>query len=131
MNFQRVDLVHLARDVAASDYASDGEVTVEAAPEPTFVVADYSALGRALRNLLDNAIKHSPAGKGVIVSIATAPEPDERGKVRLSVIDRGTGMKNHEATLAFDKFYRGGRQDGLVGSGLGLGACQISCVLKS
>lgn len=120
MKFQRVDLVHLARDVVASDFASDAEVTVEAAPEPTFVVADYSALGRALRNLLDNAIKHSPVGKGVIVSIATAPEPDERGKVRLSVIDRGTGMKNQEATLAFDKFYRGGRQDGLFGSGLGL-----------
>jgi signal transduction histidine kinase len=116
MNFQRVDLVHLARDVVSSDTG----VTVTAATEPTFVTADYSTLSRALRHLLDNALKHSPVGKEVTVLIASAPEPDEHGKVRLSVIDRGTGMKNDEATQAFDKFYRGRRQDGLLGSGLGL-----------
>lgn len=120
MNFQRVDLAHLARDVVTSDFASDARVTVKAAAESTYVMADYSALGRALRNLLDNAIRHTPAETEVTVSIVTAPEPDKHGKVMLCVVDRGTGMKPEEATQAFDKFYRGVRQDGMEGSGLGL-----------
>jgi signal transduction histidine kinase len=76
-------------------------------PHGLVIAVDHAALGRALANLLANALEH---GSGPIELIATA-EPLE-----LHVIDRG-GTLSDTAPL-FERFRRGGRETG--GSGLGL-----------
>src|SRR4029079_11708982 len=79
--------------------------------------ADKDALGQALVNLLDNALKYSDGRKEIEVSIVTAAND-----VRVSVRDHGIGIAASEQKKIFEKFYRVG--SGLVhdvkGSGLGL-----------
>lgn len=67
-----------------------------------------------LRNLIDNAVRHTPAGTSVLVSVA-----DRQGKVVLAVSDNGPGIPEQEREKVFERFYRpAGTQ--ASGSGLGL-----------
>jgi two-component system sensor histidine kinase QseC len=67
-----------------------------------------------LRNLIDNAVLHTPSGTTVQVGVANV-----RGAVRLSVNDNGPGIPEQERTKVFERFYRPlGTQ--ASGSGLGL-----------
>lgn len=78
--------------------------------------ADPVQLRRLLANLLDNAIRHTPAGGSVRLACVLTGE-----RVTLQVVDTGTGIPLAEADRVFDRFYRAatsGRQGG--GSGLGL-----------
>ena len=91
-------------------------VRVEAASPETLVHADREALTRALWNLLDNAVKYSPAGAEVQVKIRT-----EDGQVAAQVCDRGPGIAANECEAIFDKFARGRHAAGAAqGTGLGL-----------
>jgi two-component system sensor histidine kinase QseC len=78
---------------------------------------DKSALFTLLKNLLENAVQHSPTGGVVMLSIDTSG---------LSVRDEGPGIaKEHHAHL-FERFWRGPRQQNATpqGAGLGLSICQ-------
>jgi signal transduction histidine kinase len=81
------------------------------------VELDPEALGQALINLLNNAIKYSRDDKRITVDVRT-----EGGRLLLSVSDRGIGIAKSEQKKIFEKFYRA--EDSLVhetkGSGLGL-----------
>lgn len=90
-------------------------LTVSAAP--AIVVSDPVLLRQALQNLVDNAIKYSPDGSVIRVSV----RPTEQA-VRISVQDNGPGIgEEHRANLA-QRFYRPdrGRDRGKGGFGLGL-----------
>jgi len=82
------------------------------------IEADPEQLQRVLRNLLDNALRHTPTGGLVRVDASTTPS-----SVMLSVNDSGPGVPSSELERIFDRFYRGEpsrhREDG-GGSGLGL-----------
>jgi signal transduction histidine kinase len=84
---------------------------------PCRIRADREALGRALWNLLDNAVKYSPEHRTVWVEVA--PEGD---RLSISVKDRGVGIPAAEQTAIFGKFVRGARslEIGVKGTGLGL-----------
>ncbi|HEX2013219.1 MAG TPA: ATP-binding protein [Roseateles sp.] len=74
------------------------------------------ALAVLLRNLLDNAIKYTPAGGKVDVLLL-----DEGAQVRLRIEDSGPGIAAEERERVFDRFYRSGEaQAQTTGSGLGL-----------
>ena len=72
-----------------------------------------AALQLVLRNLLDNAIKFSPPGSGINISLAT-----EREHACIVVTDSGRGLNAEELAQAFDPFFRG---DDKVRGGTGLG----------
>jgi two-component system OmpR family sensor kinase len=80
---------------------------------PIFGHAD--ALGRALRNLIENAIHHTKGGRPIEVIVGPGS--------RLSVRDHGGGIPEGEAGKIFDRFWRKSRSDD-VGAGLGLGIVQ-------
>jgi signal transduction histidine kinase len=67
--------------------------------------ADGTRLVRLLGNLVSNAIRHSPEGEHVILSVDTTKGS---GWVELSVQDRGPGMTEEERSRLFDRYYRGG-----------------------
>jgi two-component system OmpR family sensor kinase len=111
----QVDLaVAVADAVAALAVGGDHRVTLEA-PTPVMVEADRRRVDQIIRNLLANALHHTPDGTRIDVVVAQVGE-----NAVLRVRDQGPGMDEEQAGRVFDRFYRGdaARSDG--GSGLGL-----------
>lgn len=114
---QAVDLRALAQQgVAEIAPAAAGKgVEVGLAPGDAAPVAgDAVLLAVLLRNLLDNAVRYTPAGGEVDVSLRRAPDA-----VTLVVADNGPGIPESERGKAFDRFHRI-LGSGEEGSGLGL-----------
>jgi two-component system sensor histidine kinase KdpD len=78
------------------------------------VLADPVMLEQVFYNVLENAVRYSPAGSPITVSAGIAG-----GSVEIVVGDRGRGIDPAEISHIFDRFYRGGTVQG-EGSGLGL-----------
>ena len=96
--------------------AEDNGVRLVFAAEATEAIyADSELLFEAVSNLLDNALKFTPAGGRVEVRLA----PFERG-VRIDVSDNGIGIVEQERTAVLNRFYRGGKEPSISGYGLGL-----------
>jgi len=92
------------------------------APERLELRGDRSRLHRALLNLLDNALRYSPDGGAVTVSL------DHRGSwCQLGVADQGPGLSDDDLEHLFERFYRGDparARSQRIGSGLGLSIVQ-------
>ena len=111
------DLVALAKEaiVARGGLAARKGVDLGLAREaPVHVRGDAANLSTLLSNLLDNALRHTPAGGRVDVAV-----DDEGGAAVLSVSDTGPGIPAEERERVFDRFYRGAGSSE-PGSGLGL-----------
>ncbi|MFD5075423.1 sensor histidine kinase [Streptomyces sp. NPDC058371] len=87
------------------------ELTISADLQPWFVRAEPSALERAIVNILDNAVKFSPEGGTIEVSLNDGV---------LTVRDHGPGIPAEELPHVFDRFWRSPSARALPGSGLGL-----------
>jgi signal transduction histidine kinase len=87
----------------------------------TNVVADPGQLRQVLVNLVDNAIKYSPEGGLIALSVANGD-----AAIRFSVEDRGLGIPATEHRRIFEKFYRldPDMTRGIGGTGLGLYICR-------
>ncbi|ARE74180.1 ATP-binding protein [Streptomyces sp. NPDC059558] len=77
--------------------------------------ADPIALSSALDAVIDNALKFTPTGEEVEVSVSTAGR-----SVRVVVADRGPGLTEEELLRVGDRFWRSGHHQNIKGSGLGL-----------
>ena len=86
-------------------------VDLELKTEPCTVRGDAERLSRAVTNVLGNAVKWSPEGRAVEVSVA-------QGSV--VVRDHGPGIDEADLPLVFERFYRSPAARGTAGSGLGL-----------
>jgi len=117
-SFTDVDLRHLVRDAVSSASIGQDEVRVRAdVPDALpHVRGDRERLRQVITNLIDNAVKYSPAGEEVAVTATR-----ENGIVRISVRDRGPGIPFDQQRRIFEKF---GRADvtgaSKPGTGLGL-----------
>jgi signal transduction histidine kinase len=82
-------------------------------------------LRQVVNNLLDNAVKYTPAGGTIDVSLVRLPE---QRRTRLTIADSGVGIPPEDLPHVFDRFFRADRsrmRDGVAsGSGLGLSICQ-------
>jgi len=115
-----VDLADLAREVAASLnlLAEERRQRVDvAAAASVRVLADRSVLRDAVTNLVDNAIKYSPAGSTIRIHVDGGPE-----RATLTVADEGAGIAPEHRDRIFDRFYRidEARSREMGGAGLGL-----------
>lgn len=114
-----VDLAALARAAAAqfSPVAEAAGVTLEALadavpPAP----GDADRLAQVLRNLLSNALRHTPAGGRITLRVARAGN-----QVQIAVTDTGAGIAAEDLPHVFDRFYRGEQRQARRGRGAGLG----------
>jgi len=82
--------------------------------EDSEIDGDFDALRIMFGNLLDNAIRYTPAGGKIDVILRRTHE-----SILLEVEDTGPGIPNHEYERVFDRFYRGASK-GVRGTGLGL-----------
>ena len=83
------------------------------------VLMDFVLIVQVLSNLLDNALKYSPADQPIEVHAGVTD-----GRLELQVADRGIGIPPEDLTRVFDKFYRVQRPNGVSGTGLGLAICK-------
>jgi len=97
-----------------------GLVSGEQPPSPARVQGQPEALRVLLRNLLDNAVKYTPAAGRVDVSLAIA-----QGRPLLAVEDSGPGIAAEDRERVFDRFYRASGAAAETGSGLGLAIVQV------
>ena len=115
--FADVDLEELAREVAAAGELAQDEVRVRAVvrgPLPV-VHGDRERLRQVLINLVDNAVKSSPAGGEVELKAAAG-----NGQILVEVTDRGPGIAREDHEVIFEKFGRAQGGLGRPGTGLGL-----------
>lgn len=116
-SFADVDLDRLVRDsVAAAEHGAD-DVRISArvgGPLPS-IRGDRARLRQVLSNILENAVKYSPAGSEVDVDAYVS-----NGRVLVDVSDRGPGIRAQDRELIFEKFGRVNHGEGKPGTGLGL-----------
>jgi two-component system heavy metal sensor histidine kinase CusS len=77
--------------------------------------ADEMLLGRAVSNLLENALHYTPAGGTISIALASRP-----GQAEISVTDTGSGIAAEHLPRVFDRFYRADSARSSEGLGLGL-----------
>ncbi len=117
-SFTDVDLGRLVRDAVATASVGQDELRVRAdvAGSVPVVRGDRERLRQVLTNLIENAVKYSPAGDEVTVTVRP-----ENGLVRLEVTDNGPGIPRDQQRLIFEKFGRAEVPGGSKpGTGLGL-----------
>ena len=103
----------VARTVAA--LPGGDRVVFDFAPDLPPVVADAGLLDRVISNLVDNALKHSPADQPVTVAITSLGTG-----VQLRVVDHGPGVSVSDRERMYDAFQRLGDTTHREGLGLGL-----------
>ena len=121
LDFGESSLSDLAKSsVEAFRPAAEGKgitLRLEALPDLPLVRMDRTRIAQALGNLLDNAVRHTPEGGVVSVSMEVTGE-----LVRVLVEDTGEGVPDEELGQIFDRFYRvdPSRSRATGGTGLGL-----------
>jgi signal transduction histidine kinase len=110
---ERVDLAQLVRDSVAGILTPSHHFEIEASP--TRVIGDLGRLRQIVGNLLTNAMKHTPAGGSIRLSVR-----EDGGEAVLRVDDRGGGMPPELVGRVFETFVQGHAPTSAP-SGLGLG----------
>jgi two-component system, OmpR family, sensor kinase len=115
-----VDLVALAR-AAVGQFgptadAAGVKLALTADEDSLTVLGDADRLAQALRNLVSNALRHTPAGGQVVMRVARAG-----GHAEIQVADTGSGIAAEDLPYVFDRFYRGDKSRSRRGGGAGLG----------
>jgi two-component system sensor histidine kinase MprB len=87
------------------------QLTVTMLIEPTLVSGEADRIARAVANVLDNAVKYSPAGQTIEVELRDGT---------LAVRDHGPGFDGQDLPFVFDRFHRAAGARSRPGSGLGL-----------
>lgn len=116
--FERLDPVPVIHDVVTflgrQAQRQGVEIAVVEPDDPLTLRADESALFILLKNLLENAVAHTPAG--TLVTVVVSPG-------EITVTDEGNGIPPDHLPLLFERFWRGpGRTQ--EGAGLGLSICK-------
>jgi signal transduction histidine kinase len=118
-----VEVVDQFRPMAACK-----QITLEmVCPDPTIqVLADPDKVVQVLINLVDNAIKHTPTGGKVTVTIARR-DPE---RVMMTVTDTGEGIPAEAMAKLFEPFYQASQQPGSRAKGLGLGLSIVKTLVE-
>jgi signal transduction histidine kinase len=123
-----IDLAELARRCADAHQgaAQHREVRIEVeAPRAVWVDGDATRLGQVVENLLDNAIKFSPAGTRVLVEVSQVAQ-----NARLVVADEGDGITAGDLAHVFQPFVQADRTLDRARGGLGLGLAMVNELVK-
>lgn len=116
----QIDLAELCRrQVNAMQRRADERgiaLTINCPAQTQLIEADGQRLNQVLLNLLDNALRHTPASGSVVVSLHADDD-----HVYVTVADNGAGIPAADLPHVFDRFYRGDRSRARSTGGSGLG----------
>ncbi|HEX6031249.1 MAG TPA: ATP-binding protein [Tepidiformaceae bacterium] len=121
------ELISRAVDGVAKRAASKSiAVTTDYASRIPAVDADRGRMGQVLRNLLENAVTHTPEGGSIAVSLRAS-----QGIVSVSVTDSGPGIPAQHLPFIFERFYRADRSRARATGGAGLGLAIVKQIVES
>jgi signal transduction histidine kinase len=103
------------------------DLRVEVAPDLPPLLADVDALGTALLNLLDNALKYTPQEKRILVRACRETD----GFIAFAVEDNGIGIPARDHRRVFRRFYRVDQRLTRETSGVGLGLSIVELVVRA
>ena len=99
--------------------AADGELSADVDPD---------RIAQVLGNLLDNALRHAPAGGEVVVRLQPGTQRDE---VRVTVRDTGSGIPEEHLPNIFERFYRADRARTRTDGGSGIGLAVVRQLIEA
>lgn len=118
-SFNLSELVHDAAELYEA-LAEDKQQSLSMHIEPDInLTADKDLIFQTLSNLVDNAIKYTPEGGNIVLSLSS-----DEANIYLTVADSGIGIPPEEREKVFDRFYRVAKSRSLPGNGLGLSLVQ-------
>lgn len=94
-------------------------------PDAPMISGNIQMIERLLDNLLENAIRHTPDGGNVTVSVSVEGE-----NLRLTVSDTGEGISEQDIQHVFRRFYRGGQAGHTISEGAGLGLAIVKRIAE-
>jgi two-component system sensor histidine kinase KdpD len=94
---------------------AEHEIRITVPEDFPLILMDFTLIVQVVVNLLENAVKYSPAGSLIEVSAFLKED-----RACIQVADRGVGIPPEDLTRVFDKFYRVQRPESVSGTGLGL-----------
>ena len=119
IEYQSCDLDQIVdrikQDVAGAARGKEIGVTFGMEGEPYLVYGDEMRLYHMVLNLVDNAIKYSPAGSHVEVQLRYQPK-----QISITVADEGQGIPEADLERIFEKYFRSSQTGPIEGSGVGL-----------
>ena len=89
--------------------------------------ADKDKLMQILSNILNNALKYTPEGKNVTLSVQT----DKEGYVGFNIQDEGSGMAEDDIPHIFERFYRGDKSRDRKTGGVGIGLSIVKALMDA
>jgi signal transduction histidine kinase len=122
------ELVETARAAAAPAYADKGvQLTTAADDAVPAVQVDSDRLGEVLANLLENALRHTPAGG----TVTLGAHANGNGTVELAVSDSGDGIAAEHLPRVFERFYRADRARDRAHGGSGIGLAIAKAIVEA
>ncbi|MBC7946366.1 MAG: PAS domain S-box protein [Chitinophagaceae bacterium] len=117
LNTERFAIMELVKEISYDMQLVSGQhkIVVEQREEVE-VVADREKIAQVITNLLNNAVKYSPEDKNILISVGR-----KNGQAKVSVIDKGIGIKREEQEKIFERFYRSKFNNNISFSGFGIG----------
>ncbi len=110
----------LPRFIDSLDVGPNRELLCQTQGDPVAVSGEPSYIEHVVRNLVTNAVKYSPPDAPIEVVLSEMPDG-----ASVTVLDRGFGVGEGEASRIFERFYRSDRTARLAsGAGLGLAVCK-------
>jgi two-component system heavy metal sensor histidine kinase CusS len=119
------DVVHAAESQVLGQARERG-VVFDVTGDDCAVLGDAGDLERLVRNLLENAVRHSQAGGHVSVAITAHPE-----RIHVTVSDEGSGIAEGEREKIFEPFYRGRGETERSSDGAGLGLAIVRQIARA
>ena len=127
-NLETFSLPELVQDIAQEfqleSEAKDIKLAIDLDTETAFTVGDIGLIQRVLENLVRNAIRFTPNGGEVTISISERPR-----SVAVSVSDTGPGISDEDIPRIFDRFYRSGQGEEARSESSGLGLAIVKRIL--
>lgn len=120
-NLETFSLPELVQDIAQEfqleSEQKDISLSIDTQSDAAYTIGDIGLIQRVLENLVRNAIRFTPAGGEITISIAQRPE-----SLAVAVSDNGPGIPDDDLPRIFDRFYRSvnGEEARSGSSGLGL-----------
>jgi two-component system, OmpR family, sensor histidine kinase BaeS len=100
---------------------------IEEPEEELFFPADKDRFMQILSNIINNALKYTPEGKNVTISVLTEKE----GFVGFKVEDEGSGMAEDDIPHIFERFYRGDKSRDRKTGGVGIGLSIVKALMDA
>jgi len=122
-------LAELAQDIVQKFELSASEknisLSANLSQDTPFVMADICLIERVLENLIENALRHTPAGGHVDLKLTAGD-----GNIKVSVEDTGSGIPERHIPYIFDRFYRGDQAEATQTGHTGLGLAIVKRILE-